>query len=205
MPRRRQLTQLLTGLVAAGLGIALVVRSDLGLGPWDVLHQGIAERTGTSMGMVVLGVGVVVLAMWVPLRQPLGLGTVLNVVVVGGALDLFLRVLPEVGNVVARWGSLGGGVVAVGAGSGLYLGAGMGPGPRDGVMTGLARQGTPVWVARTGIEVSALVLGWLLGGTVGIGTLVFALAIGPLVQLFLDRCSLPAPAPAPVAGATAGG
>ena len=202
MPRRRQLTQLLIGLVAAGLGIALVVRSDLGLGPWDVLHQGIAERTGISMGMVVIGVGVVVLAMWVPLRQPLGLGTVLNVLVVGSALDLFLDVLPEVGNLVARWVALGGGVVAVGVGSGLYLGAGMGPGPRDGVMTGLARRGTPVWVARTGIEVSALVVGWLLGGTAGIGTLVFALAIGPLVQLFLEPCRLAVPAEAPVARAS---
>lgn len=190
----RQLTQLLAGLVAAGLGIALVVRSGLGLGPWDVLHQGIAERSGISMGMVVLGVGVVVLAAWVPLRQRVGIGTVLNVIVVGAALDVFLAVLPQVHSMAARWSSLLLGVVAVGLGSGLYLGAGLGSGPRDGVMTGLAQRGISVRVARTGIELSALALGWLLGGTVGIGTLVFALAIGPLVQLFLERYTL-APTP----------
>ena len=194
MPRPRQLTQLLAGLVAAGLGIALVVRSDLGLGPWDVLHQGVAERTGISMGMVLLGVGVVVLAAWVPLRQRLGLGTVLNVIVVGVTLDLCLRLLPELHGATAQWTSLTSGVVAVGLGSGLYLGAGLGPGPRDGLMTGLAERGPSVRVVRTGIELSALALGWVLGGTVGIGTLVFALAIGPLVQFFLDRCAL-APSP----------
>lgn len=194
MPRPRQLTQLLAGLVAAGLGIALVVRSDLGLGPWDVLHQGVAERTGISMGMVLLGVGVVVLAAWVPLRQRLGLGTVLNVIVVGVTLDLCLRLLPELHGAMAQWTSLTSGVVAVGLGSGLYLGAGLGPGPRDGLMTGLAERGPSVRVVRTGIELSALALGWVLGGTVGIGTLVFALAIGPLVQFFLDRCAL-APSP----------
>ncbi len=200
MPRPRQLTQLLAGLVAAGLGIALVVRSGLGLGPWDVLHQGIAERTGISMGMVVLGIGVVVLASWVPLRQRVGIGTVLNVIVVGAALDVFLAVLPRVHSFGARWSSLLAGVVAVGLGSGLYLGAGLGPGPRDGVMTGLAQRGISVRAARTGIELSALAAGWLLGGTVGIGTLVFARAIGPLVQLFLERCALaPMPEPATVA------
>lgn len=198
MPRPRQLTQLLAGLAAAGLGIALVVRSGLGLGPWDVLHQGIAGRIGISMGMVVLGVGVVVLASWVPLRQRVGIGTVLNVIVVGAALDVFLALLPQVHGAGARWSSLLIGVVAVGLGSGLYLGAGLGPGPRDGVMTGLAQRGISVRAARTGIELSALAVGWLLGGTVGIGTLVFALAIGPLVQLFLERYTL-APTPEPVA------
>lgn len=199
MPRRRQLVQLLAGLVAAGFGIALTVRSNLGLGPWDVLHQGVAERSGISMGSVVFGVGVVVLALWVPLRQRIGLGTVLNVIVVGAALDVFLAVLPEPHGPVARWSLLATGVVAVGLGSGLYLGAGLGSGPRDGVMTGLARRGMSVRVARTGIELSALVGGWLLGGTVGVGTLVFALAIGPLVQLFLERFTLVAPSPDPVA------
>ncbi len=177
--------------MAAGLGIALVVRSDLGLGPWDVLHQGVAQRTGISMGMVVLGVGVLVLASWLPLGQRLGVGTVLNVVVVGAALDLCLLVLPELHAPLARWSSLLTGVGAVGLGSGLYLSAGMGPGPRDGLMTALAARGASVRVVRTGIELSALALGWVLGGTVGIGTLVFALAIGPLVQLFLERFTPP--------------
>jgi uncharacterized membrane protein YczE len=203
---RPRLVQLLIGLVAAGAGIALIVRSDLGLGPWDILHQGIAERTGIPMGMVVIVVGVVVLASWVPLRQRLGVGTVINVVLVGTVLDLSLAVLPEVEGLVARVAFLIGGTVAVGLGSGLYLGAGLGPGPRDGLMTALAARGPSVRLVRTGIELSALALGWLLGGTVGIGTVVFALAIGPLVQLFLARFTLaPAPVPEAVAVATPSG
>jgi uncharacterized membrane protein YczE len=199
---RRRLVQLLVGLVAAGVGIGLIVRSDLGLGPWDVLHQGLAERTGVPMGMVVIAVGVVVLAAWVPLRQRLGLGTLLNVIVVGTVLDLSLAVLPVVEGLALRAVLLGTGVVAVGLGSGLYLGAGLGPGPRDGLMTALAARGPSVRLVRTGIELSALGAGWLLGGTVGVGTVVFALAIGPLVQLFLARFTR-SPAPVPVASGRA--
>ncbi|MDP9452634.1 MAG: YitT family protein [Actinomycetota bacterium] len=199
---RRRLVQLLVGLVAAGVGIGLIVRSDLGLGPWDVLHQGLAERTGVPMGMVVIAVGVVVLAAWVPLRQRLGLGTLLNVIVVGTVLDLSLAVLPVVEGLALRAVLLGTGVVAVGLGSGLYLGAGLGPGPRDGLMTALAARGPSVRLVRTGIELSALGAGWLLGGTVGVGTVVFALSIGPLVQLFLARFTR-SPAPVPVASGRA--
>lgn len=187
---------MLLGLVAAGLGIALVVRSDLGLGPWDVLHQGISERTGLPMGVVVFAVGVVVLASWFPLRQRLGVGTVINVLVVGTVLDLSLAVLPEAHGLIFRGVLLVAGVVAFGLGSGLYLGTGLGPGPRDGLMTNLAARGPSIRLVRTGIELSALALGWVLGGTVGIGTVVFALAIGPLVQLFLPRFTL-APALVP--------
>ncbi len=211
MPSRHQvrdlchrLAQLLLGLVAAGVGIALVVRSDLGLGPWDVLHQGIAERTGVPMGMVVIAVGVVVLALWLPLRQRLGVGTVINVLVVGTVLDLSLAVLPDAHGLVLRSALLVAGVVAVGLGSGLYLGTGLGPGPRDGVMTSLATRGPSIRLVRTGIELSALALGWMLGGTVGIGTVVFALAIGPLVQLFLGRFTM-APGPVPIPASTTPG
>ena len=190
MPLRRRIPQLVVGLVTAGVGLALGVRGDLGLGPWDVLHQGISEDTGVPMGMVVIAVGVAVLLAWVPLRQRLGVGTVLNVFIVGAVLDLSLAVLPQVHSLAGRWAAMVAGVVAVGLGSGLYLGAGLGPGPRDGLMTALAARGPSVRLVRTAIELSALALGWLLGGTVGVGTVVFALAIGPLVQLFLHRFTL---------------
>lgn len=199
MPLRRRLIQLVLGLVTAGIGLALGVRADLGLGPWDVLHQGIAERAGVSMGLVVIAVGVVVLLSWVPLHQRLGMGTVINVFTVGAVLDLSLGVLPEMHGMVAQGSAMVAGVVAVGLGSGLYLGAGLGPGPRDGLMTALAARGPSIRLVRTAIEVSALGLGWLLGGTIGVGTVVFALAIGPLVQRFMDAFDLSRP-PEPASG-----
>ncbi|MBA2437817.1 MAG: hypothetical protein H0V52_05625 [Acidimicrobiia bacterium] len=199
MPLRRRLIQLVLGLVTAGIGLALGVRADLGLGPWDVLHQGIAERAGVSMGLVVIAVGAVVLLSWVPLHQRLGMGTVINVFTVGAVLDLSLGVLPEMHGMVAQGSAMVAGVVAVGLGSGLYLGAGLGPGPRDGLMTALAARGPSIRLVRTAIEVSALGLGWLLGGTIGVGTVVFALAIGPLVQLFMDAFDLSRP-PEPASG-----
>ena len=190
MPQRRQFIQLVSGLVMAGIGLALGVRSDLGVGPWDVLHQGIAERTGVSMGMIVIGVGALVLLAWVPLRQRLGIGTVVNVITVGAVLDFTLAVLPELHGLAWRVAAMVAGVTAAGVGSALYLGAGLGPGPRDGLMTALAARGPSVRLVRTAIELSALVVGWLLGGTVGVGTVLFALAIGPLVQLFLGHFTL---------------
>jgi uncharacterized membrane protein YczE len=180
-----------------GMGIACMVRSELGLAPWDVLHQGLAQRTGVPLGTVVILVGLAVLALWVPLRQRPGVGTLANALVIGAVIDLTLAVLPEVGWDLVRWSLMPTGVVALSLGSGLYIGAGLGPGPRDGLMTGLAARGPSVRLVRTGIEAAALAGGWLLGGRVGVGTVVLAASIGPLVQFFLDRLRLPAHASVP--------
>lgn len=190
----RRLVQLFPGLAFCGVGLALMVLADLGLGPWDVLHQGLSERTGLPIGTLVILVGLVVLLGWVPLRQRLGVGTVCNALLIGLVIDGVLAVAPEPHGLIARWASLGLGVLLMGLGSGLYIGAGLGPGPRDGLMTGLAARGYSLRLVRTVIELSALAFGWLLGGTVGVGTLLFALGIGPLVQLFLGRLELPVPA-----------
>ena len=191
LPRR--LRRLLTGLVAMGTGIALMADADLGLGPWDVLHQGLALRTDLGLGVLNIAVGAVVLLLWVPLRQRPGLGTVLNVLVIGAVVDVTLALLPEPGPTALRAAAMLGGVLLMGVGSGLYIGAGLGPGPRDGLMTGVAARGHTVRSVRTALEVTVLLLGWALGGTVGVGTVVLALAIGPLVQVSLDWLGLPAP------------
>ncbi|CAL9392093.1 hypothetical protein SUDANB121_01286 [Nocardiopsis dassonvillei] len=193
-------TALTAGLALFGLGIALMVRSDLGMSSWDVLHQGLACRTGLPLGGVVIGVGVLVLLLWLPLRQRPGPGTVANVLLVGPAVELSLALLPDPQTLVWRWVLLAAGIVLTAAATALYVGAGLGPGPRDGLMTGLAAHGPSIARARTAVELSVLVLGWLLGGSVGVGTVLFALAIGPLTQAFLSVLStgepLPAPAPA---------
>jgi uncharacterized membrane protein YczE len=183
--------RLLVGLVLCGLGIASMVAADLGLGPWDVLHQGLSRLSGIPIGMVGILVGLVVLGLWAPLRERPGLGTVLNVIVIGVVIDLALLVLDTPDGVSARWAMMLAGPVLFAIGSGFYIGAGLGPGPRDGVMTGLARRGVPVGVARTLLEITVLVGGWLLGGTVGAGTLAFALGIGPLVHVLLPRLQVP--------------
>jgi uncharacterized membrane protein YczE len=194
----RRVPRCVLGLVLFGVGVALYVRAELGLGPWDVLHQGLSERTGIPMGSVAIGVGVLVLLAWIPLRQRIGLGTVLNTLLIGLTLDLVLHHLPELDAAPSRWVALAAGLVLVAIGSGLYIGSGLGPGPRDGVMMGLKERGMSVRVARTSVELAALGLGWLLGGRVGIGTLAFAFGIGPLVHLALDRFTLPTlPRPAP--------
>ena len=187
---RRRLPRLLLGLVLCGLGIASMVAADLGLGPWDVLHQGLSRLTGIPIGMVGILVGIAVLGLWFPLRERPGVGTVLNVVVIGVVIDLTLLVLTTPHALWARTVMMLLGPVLFAIGSGFYIGAGLGPGPRDGVMTGLARRGIPVGAARALIEVSVLVGGWLLGGTVGAGTLVFAFGIGPMVHVVLPRLSL---------------
>jgi uncharacterized membrane protein YczE len=188
---RRRLPQLLPGLVLCGLGLSLMVLADLGLGPWEVLHQGLSKRTGVPIGTVGIAVGFLVLLGWLPLRQRPGVGTVCNVVIIGLVVDAVLAWTPEPTQMAVRWASMLGGVVLFGLGSGLYIGAGLGPGPRDGLMTGIAARGRSLRVVRTLIELSALGAGWVLGGAVGVGTLVFAVGIGPLVQLFLGRLTIP--------------
>jgi uncharacterized membrane protein YczE len=188
---RRRLPRVLAGLVLFGIGIGLMVRADLGLAPWDVLHQGVAERTGLAIGTVTILTGVVVLLLWIPIRERPGLGTVLNVVVIGLVVDATLAVVDAPEPLGARCGLLVVGVFLFGPGSGLYIGAGLGPGPRDGLMTGIARRGHSVRVVRTGIELSALAVGAALGGSIGIGTVLFAATVGPNVHHFLGRMSLP--------------
>ena len=182
----RRLVQLYAGLVCYGAGIAFQVRSRLGLDPWDVFHQGIARHLGISLGPVVIAVGALVLLAWIPLRQRPGLGTVSNVIVLGLALDQVLWVLPSPHHLALRVACLVIGIVLVAAATGMYIGADFGPGPRDGLMTGLARRtGWSIRLTRTAIELTVLAIGWLLGGTVGVGTVLFAITIGPLAQVFL--------------------
>lgn len=183
----RRVPRLVLGLVLFGLGLALMVAADLGLGPWEVFHQGISDQTGIPIGTVGIIAGALVLFLWIPLRERIGLGTLLNVIIIGVVIDLTLLVLEEPSAAAAQWTYLLAGLLAVGVGSGYYIGAGLGPGPRDGLMTGLARRGYSVALARTGIEVAALVAGALLGGTVGVGTILYAFGMGPLVAYFLPR------------------
>ncbi|WP_422736034.1 YczE/YyaS/YitT family protein [Micromonospora sp. WMMD729] len=189
----RRLSQLYAGLVLYGVSMALMVRSDLGLDPWDVFHQGLSELTGLSFGTVTIGVGALVLLLWIPLRQRPGLGTVSNVVVVGLVVDATLVLLPAGGPLGVRIALLITGIVANGAATALYLGARLGPGPRDGLMTGFVarRPRFSVRLVRTVIEITVLALGWLLGGTVGVGTVAYALAIGPLAQFFIPLVAVP--------------
>jgi uncharacterized membrane protein YczE len=181
----RRLAQLYLGLALYGLGIALQVSSRLGNDPWDTLHQGLSRRTGLSIGTWIILTGALVMLLWIPMRQRPGLGTVSNVVLIGVFTDLFLWLLPGPHALVLRWAYLVVAIVVGGFATGCYIGAGFGPGPRDGLMTGLAGRGHSVRVVRTAIEVTVLALGWLLGGTAGVGTLLYALAIGPLTHVFL--------------------
>ncbi len=185
--------QLLVGLWLFGASVALLVRAGLGLDPWDVLHQGISSRTGISIGAVVVATSVVVLVLWIPLRQRPGIGTLANVVLVGLALDLTLAVLPTPAGLPWRVAFLLAGILGNAIATGLYIGAGLGPGPRDGLMTGLAARGISIRVARTSIELTVLAAGWLLGGTVGVGTLAYALAIGPLAHVLLPLFAIDPP------------
>lgn len=182
----RRLTQLYAGLVLFGVSTALMLRSELGLNPWDVFHQGLDDRTPLSFGTVIVLTGAIVLLLWIPLRQRPGLGTVSNIIVIGIAADLGLQVIEDIASLPARATMLALGIVLNGVATSAYLGASFGPGPRDGLMTGLAsRTGWSIRAVRTGIELTVLAAGWVLGGTVGIGTVLYALTIGPIVHLTL--------------------
>jgi len=187
---RRRVPPLLAGIVVLSAGITLVLQARLGVSSYDVLHQGLAKLTGLSFGTVVVLLGVAILVLWIPIGQRFGLGTIVNTVTVGFIVDVFLGWLPSPAALGERWPMLLGGIVVTALGTGLYIGAGLGPGPRDGLMTGLAAKGHPLWVVRTGLEASALAAGWALGGDVGVGTLLFAASIGPLSHWFLARLHL---------------
>ena len=192
LPRR--LVQLFVGLVLYGISMAFMVESALGLNPWDVFHQGLSKVTGISFGWVVLLLGIPILLLWIPLRQRPGFGTIANLVVIGFVVDGALAVLPAGDGLPARLGYLIGGILLNGLATGLYIGSRLGPGPRDGLMTGIAGRfpRLSLRLIRTSIELTVLGIGFLLGGTVGIGTVAYALAIGPLAQLFLPLCTVPA-------------
>ena len=192
----RRTALLLGGLVLYGLSLTLLLRAGLGLDPWDVFHQGLAETLGLSLGRTIVLTSFAVLALWIPLRERPGVGTVANAVVVGLGVEVFSAIIPDAEPLWLRWVLLSLGVGGNGVATGMYIGAGMGPGPRDGLMTGIARRRGSIRVVRTSIEVTVLIAGVALGGTFGIGTIVYAVSIGPLTHVFLPmfaRLASPAP------------
>ena len=195
----RRVAQLLVGLFLYGFAIAMMIRAGLGIAPWDVLSQGIVLHTGINYAVVTNVIGALVLLLWIPIRQRPGIGTVVNVLMIGPSIEVGLLLLPQTDDLVARILLLAGGLVVLAVATGLYIGARFGPGPRDGLMTGIHRRtGWPIWVVRTSIEVTVLAVGWLLGGNVGVGTLAFALLIGPMVNVTIPLLRVPE---APVAEA----
>jgi uncharacterized membrane protein YczE len=190
----RRIAQLLVGLFLYGFAIAMMIRAALGISPWDVLSQGIVLHTGLNYAVVTNVVGALVLLLWIPIRQRPGVGTVLNVLLIGPSIEIGLWMLPTTEELVPRILLLAGGLVLLAIATGLYIGARFGPGPRDGLMTGIHRRtGWPIWAVRTGIEVTVLTIGWLLGGNVGLGTLAFALLIGPMVNVTMPLLRVPEP------------
>lgn len=182
----RRITQLLIGLNLFGVGIALMLEAHLGVAPWDVLSQGISKQTGLEFGVVTVALSVVVLLGWIPLRERIGWGTIANTIIIGPSAQFFLWLFPTPTELWWQFTYLVAGIVIISIGSGLYIGARFGPGPRDGLMTGLVRvTGRPVWLIRGSIEITVLAIGWALGGVVGIGTVLFAFGIGPLVNYTL--------------------
>jgi len=188
----RRWAQLLLGLFLYGTAVALMIRAEIGLDPWTVFAQGIEVQTGWSIGVVVVLIGLGVLLLWIPIRQRPGIGTVLNVLLIGPVMDLALLVVRTPEPLWARILLFAGGLLLLAIATGLYIGARFGPGPRDGLMTGAhARFGWAIWKVRTGVELTVLAIGWLLGGTVGFGTVAFALLIGPMVGQTLPRLRVP--------------
>jgi uncharacterized membrane protein YczE len=191
-----RISRLFVGLVLYGVGCALTVAAGLGVDPWTVFAQGLSRVTGLGIGWITNIVGLVVLLLWIPLRQKPGVGTVANILLVGTSMQIALGILPHPDELWVQVLLLVAGVVLVALASGLYIGARFGPGPRDGLMTGLhGRFGWPIWACRLTVEGTVLILGWLLGGTVGVGTLVFALGIGPLVHVAMPLLAFTRPAP----------
>lgn len=188
----RRVAQLLAGLFLYGFAIAMMIRAALGIAPWDVLSQGIVLHTGFNYAVVTNVIGALVLLLWIPIRQKPGIGTVANVLLIGPSIQVGLWLLPDVTDLMPRILLLVGGLVVLAIATGLYIGARFGPGPRDGLMTGIHRRtGWPIWVVRTSIEVTVLAIGWLLGGNVGLGTLAFALLIGPMVNVTMPLLRVP--------------
>ena len=192
----RRIAQLTVGLLFYGFAIAMMLRGALGASPWDVLSQGVVLRSGLNFAVVTITIGALVLLLWIPIRQKPGIGTVANVLLIGPSIEVGLWMLPQTEALWARILLLAGGLALLAIATGLYIGARFGPGPRDGLMTGIHRRtGLPIWVVRTSIEVIVLAVGWLLGGTVGVGTLAFALLIGPMVGVTLPLLRVPDGAP----------
>lgn len=188
----RRWFQLLFGLFLYGIAIAMMIRGAIGISPWDVLAQGISIHTGISFGLASVLVSGVVLLLWIPIRQRLGIGTVLNAILIGPAAEFGLWLIPTQHDLLVRILLFGMGLLILGIATGLYIGARFGPGPRDGLMTGIHnRWGVRIWVVRTSIEVTVLVIGWILGGNVGVGTLVFAVTVGPLVHFTMPLLRVP--------------
>jgi uncharacterized membrane protein YczE len=180
----------LAGLVLFGVALAVLVQADLGLDPWTVFNQGVADRVGLSIGTISVLSSLLILVAWIPLGERPGLGTILNALIVGPVLDLGVATIPSPDPLIERIAYVIVGILAIAVATGLYVGAGWGPGPRDGLMTGLAKRGVPVAAARASIEITVLIVGYFLGGTVGVATLLFAGLIGPLVKPALHRFAI---------------
>jgi uncharacterized membrane protein YczE len=189
----RRITQLVVGLFLYGIAIALMVRGDIGVAPWEVLTLGIQQQTGLSFGLLTNVIGALVLLLWIPLRQRPGVGTVANVLLIGPSAQLGLALLPPLDGIVERGAVFAAGLALLAVATGLYVGASFGPGPRDGLMTGIHRRwGWKLWKVRTAIEVTILSAGWMLGGTVGVGTVLFALLVGPMIGVTIPWLTVPA-------------
>ena len=186
----RRLVRCLIGLAIFAVGISLQMNANIGAPPWDVFHQGVAKQTDISIGNIIVITGFSLLLLWIPLRQKPGLGTILNALEIGLIADVALEIIPEPNNILIRVAMVVVGIITVAIGTGLYIGSALGPGPRDGLMTGLAKRGIPIRVGRTAVEVTVLIIGYALGGQVGVATFAFAFGVGPLVQFFLPRLAV---------------